>query len=152
MAAVTRGSDRAAAVEELGAAFKAAMAAVRRMRGRETHHPEQLSYAQYAVLFELARSGELPAGELAVAADLSPASVTQMLDHLADAGLVERTRSEADRRVVLCRLTEAGGGRVADRRAELEPQWQAALADFDAAELRAAAAVLDRLRAFFDAR
>jgi DNA-binding MarR family transcriptional regulator len=145
-------NSRTAAAEELGAAFKSAMAAVRRLRGRDTHHPDQLSYAQYGLLFELARAGELPSGELACAADLAPASVTQMLDHLEASGLVERTRSETDRRVVVCRLTGAGAERVAQRRAEMEPQWQAALAEFDADELRAAAAVLNRLRDFFDAR
>src|SRR2546421_2223056 len=39
---------------------------------------------------------------------VSPASMTQMLDRLADAGLVERVRSDNDRRIVAARLTDAG--------------------------------------------
>ena len=38
---------------------RASMAAVRRLRGRETHRPGELSFAQYSLLFGLATSGEL---------------------------------------------------------------------------------------------
>ena len=31
-----------------------ALASVRRLRGRETHHPDELSNAQYGLLFSLA--------------------------------------------------------------------------------------------------
>jgi DNA-binding MarR family transcriptional regulator len=41
------------------------------------------------LLIELYERGELPAGELAAAARLTPATVTQMLEHLADCGHVE---------------------------------------------------------------
>src|SRR3954463_15149297 len=99
---------RAEALEQLGRSFRAAMASVRRLRGRETHRPGELSYAQYSLLFGLARGGELPAGELATLADLSPATVTQMLDSLAAAGLVQRKRSHDDKRVVLSALTDRG--------------------------------------------
>ena len=37
--------------EQLARSFKAAMAAVRRLRGRETHRPGELSDAQYSLLF-----------------------------------------------------------------------------------------------------
>ena len=43
-------------MEALGRSFKAATAAVRRLRGRDTHRPEALSHAQYQVLFELLRT------------------------------------------------------------------------------------------------
>ena len=139
------------ALEELGRSFKTAMAAVRRLRGRETHRPGELSYAQYGLLFGLdGCSGELSARELAVAVDLSPATVTQMLDHLAAAGLVARVRSELVKRVVLTSLTERGQSLIAARKAMFEPRWAAALADFDDHELRVAAAVLARLGALFD--
>lgn len=143
-------ADRAEALEQLGRSFKAAMASVRRLRGRETHRPGELSYAQYSLLFGLAQAGELPARELAEAADLSPATVTQMLDALAAGGLVERKRSELDRRVVLTALTERGDRVVAERRAQIEPLWERALEDVSADELLSAAAVLDRLHAMFD--
>jgi DNA-binding MarR family transcriptional regulator len=73
-----------------------------------------------------------------------------MLDHLVDAGLVVRARSDTDRRLVVCRLTAAGHERVAARHARVTPLWEAALAEFDATELGTATAVLERLRAFFE--
>jgi DNA-binding MarR family transcriptional regulator len=138
--------------EELARAFKAAMAAVRRLRGRETHRPGELSNAQYGLLFGLAQEGEMSARDLAQSADLTPATVTQMLDSLTAAGLVQRTRSEHDKRVVLTSLTGRGRAEVEARRARVEPRWRAALAPFDDADLLTAAAVLDALREHFDER
>ena len=144
-------SDPATPAGQLGIAFKRAMVAVRRLRGRETHRPGQLSYAQYGLLFGLSGVCELSARELAEHADLTPATVTQMLESLEAGGLVTRTRSEQDRRVVLSALTERGAAVVAERRAQMEPRWQAALADFSDRELVAAARVLTRLADYFDA-
>jgi DNA-binding MarR family transcriptional regulator len=92
-ATVAQGEHATTPHDELGRAFKAAMAAVRRLRGRETHRPGDLSYAQYSMLFGLAAGDVKSARELAELADLSPATVAQMLDHLAAAGLVTRIRS-----------------------------------------------------------
>ena len=142
-------TDRTEALEHLGRSFKGAMAAVRRLRGRETHRPGELSFAQYGLLFGLGEGGELSVRELALTADLAPATVTQMLDSLEAAGLVERVRSQRDRRVVLISLTERGAELVAARRARFEPLWRRALAEFGEDELLAAAAVLDRLREMF---
>ncbi|HWF36555.1 MAG TPA: MarR family transcriptional regulator [Solirubrobacteraceae bacterium] len=148
---MTAVSARAEALDQLGRSFKTTMAAVRRLRGRETHRPGELSYAQYALLFSLADSGEaLSVRELAGAADLSPPTVTQMLDHLADMGLVARVRSELDKRVVRTSLTEPGEAVVAARKARFEPRWRAALEEFDEHELAIASAVLARLAALFD--
>jgi DNA-binding MarR family transcriptional regulator len=135
----------------LGAAFKRAMGAVRRLRGRETHHPEQISFAHYTLLFSLTGLCEGSARELAEQADLSPATVAQMLDTLEAQGLVRRARSDQDRRVVMSSLTERGEQLVADRHARMEPRWRAALGEFDDEELLVAARVLERLADYFDA-
>ena len=148
--ATTTTATKTDAMERLAHSFKAAMAAVRRVRGRDTHNPGALSHAQYQVLFELLRRGELPAGTLAAQADVSAASMTQMLDRLADAELVERVASEHDGRVVVARLTGAGRKTCERRRAALEPLWNEMLEDFSVAELATASAVLDRLRAFYE--
>src|SRR5580698_100799 len=89
---------------QLGVAFKRAMVAVRRLRGRETQRPDQVSFAQYGLLFSLSGPGERSARDLAEQADLSPATVAQMLEALEAQGLVTRTRSKEDRRVVLSSL------------------------------------------------
>jgi DNA-binding MarR family transcriptional regulator len=137
-------------VSEFGASFKAAMAAVRRLRGRDTHRPGELSYAQCSLLFGLAERGELSASELASRADVAPATATQMLDSLAAAGFVDRSRSERDRRIVLVSLTERGRELVVARRARYERLWARGLAEFSAQELETASVVLDRARAVFD--
>lgn len=138
------------AAQEFRRSFKAAMAALRRMRGREVHRRGSISDAQYSLLFCLREGKDLSSGELAYAADLSPASVTEMLEGLAQAGLVERYRSELDRRVVLTGLTERGSALVEARRALFEPRFRAALAEFSDEQLLLAAAVLDRLGGMFD--
>jgi DNA-binding MarR family transcriptional regulator len=126
------------------------MAAVRRLRGREAQRLGKLSYAQYSLLVSLAAEPELSPSQLAAIADLSPATVTQMLDHLESDGLVTRVRSQRDKRVVLVALTRSGRKLVEERRGRFEPRWQAALAEFSDEELLTAAAVLDRLRELFD--
>lgn len=142
--------EELAPADQLRRAFKGVMGAIRRLRGRETHHPGELSDAQYSLLFCLRERDEMSTGELAVAADLSPASTTAMLDGLAAAGLVQRTRSERDRRVVFTALTGRGRALVEERTQRIEPRFHAALAGFSDQELITAAAVLDSLRTLFD--
>lgn len=139
-----------AGASAFGIAFKGAMASVRRLRGRDTHRPGELSYAQYGLLFGLAERGELCASDLAGLADVAPASATTMLDRLEEAGLVRRARSDRDRRLVLVSLTDRGAGVVAERRARYEARWTAALSEFTAQELGSATAVLERVARMFD--
>jgi DNA-binding MarR family transcriptional regulator len=143
-------ATREDALAELGVAFKGVMAAIRRLRGRDSHRHGELSFAQYHLLFGLAEHGALAAGELALAADLSPATTSQMLDSLVAMGLVERSRAQNDRRVVSCALTERGAELVASKRSHFEQRWQAALARFSTRELSAAAAVIGELRTLYD--
>lgn len=153
--APARGESTAVATElaprdEVRQAFKAAMVAVRRLRGRETHRHGALSNAQYGLLFGLCDERPMSARDLAERADLSAATVTQMLEALEAAGLVERSRSEADKRIVLTEMTERGRAVVEEYRCRMEPRWQAALSEFTEAELRTAAAVLTQLANYFD--
>ncbi|MDQ6745967.1 MAG: MarR family transcriptional regulator [Actinomycetota bacterium] len=135
---------------QLGPAFKAAAAAVRRLRGREHRHRGELRDAQYSLLFGLSERERLPSSELAHLADVSPASATELLDELAEAGLVERSRSQSDRRVVLVSLTTRGRRLLEERRAVYEPRWRAAFAGFSDEELGTAVAVLERMRGVFE--
>lgn len=137
-------------MEDLGRAFKGAMAAVRRMRGRETHRPGELSYAQFGLLFALSDGEPRSSRELALAADVSPATAAEMLDGLAASGLVKRTRSAEDKRIVHTSLTDRGVALVDERRAMYEPRWRAALSRFSEDELGSATRVLDALRGMFD--
>jgi MarR family transcriptional regulator, organic hydroperoxide resistance regulator len=139
------------ALADLGVAFRHVFRTLSRLRGRDTHlGGSELSHAQYELLIELDERGELPAGELAAAARLTPATVTQMLEHLAACGHVERVRSETDRRVVVTRLTEQGRGKIDAKRLAWESRWLAALDGVSARDLRAATRVLERLGAMFE--
>jgi DNA-binding MarR family transcriptional regulator len=136
---------------ELGLAFRHVFRTLSRLRGRDTHLAgQELSHAQFELLIELDERGELPAGELATAARLTPATVTQMLDHLAESGHVERVRSDTDRRVVVSRLTDQGREKIAAKRSAWQSRWLQALGDVTERDLRAATRVLERLGEMFD--
>jgi len=140
-----------AELDELGKAFRRVFRSLNRLRGRDTHlGGSELSHAQFELLIELYERGELPAGELAAAARLTPATVTQMLDHLAEQGHVERLRSQTDRRVVVSRLTAGGRRKIEAKRAAWQERWERALAGMGPSELRAATRVLERLGAVFE--
>jgi len=142
---------RDAQLTELGTAFRRVFRSLNRLRGRDTHlGGRELSHAQFELLIELQERGDLPAGELAAAARLTPATVTQMLDHLAECGHVERVRSQTDRRVVLSRLTRQGRRRIEAKREVWQSRWEQALAGVEIDELRAATRVLERLGAMVE--
>lgn len=138
--------------ERFGASFKAVVTAMRRLRGRETHpgRAGSISYAQYGLLFGLAERDRLSVRELGERVELTPATVTQMLDALQEAGLVSRQRSDEDRRVVLSSLTEHGREVVRERKGVFECRWQEALAGFSDEQLLTAAEVLGRVAEHFD--
>jgi DNA-binding MarR family transcriptional regulator len=142
---------REAELTELGVAFKRVFRCLSRLRGRDTHlNGSELSHAQFELLLELDERGELPAGELAAAARLTPATVTQMLAHLAETGHVERIRSETDRRVVVSRLTPQARLQIEAKRRAWKSRWHEALGDVAAEDIQAATRVLERLGEMFD--
>jgi MarR family transcriptional regulator, organic hydroperoxide resistance regulator len=149
--ATIQDADREAELLELGRAFRYVFRALRRLRGRDTHLlGSEVSHAQMELLIELSEQGPLSAGELATAAQLTPGTVTQMLDHLAESGHVQRTRAAEDRRVVVTCLTPQGDEKVQSKRAAWQARWKKALMDVDAEELRVATRVLGRLAAVFE--
>ncbi len=148
---VPAGRTAAEAVEDLRLAFVELLASERRLRGRDQRRTDGgHSMAQYRALSRLLDERELTAGRLAEAADVQPGSMTQMLDGLERDGMVERLRSEADRRVVTVRLTPAGRRAALVKRRHIARKWQEALGDLDPAEVRAGADVLRRIAAFLD--
>jgi DNA-binding MarR family transcriptional regulator len=139
--------------QELGLAFKRVFRTLNRLRGRDTHlGGAELSHAQFELLVELDERGELSAGELAAAARLAPGTVTQMLDHLAACGHVERVRSDIDRRVVVSRLTPEGRNKIEAKRRAWRERWEHALADLPPEDLRAATRVLQRLAEMLESK
>lgn len=143
--------SRAEQLAAVGYAFRRADRSLRRLRGRDTHlGPMQIGHARFELLGEMWERGPLPLGELAAAAGLSAATVSQMVDHLEESGHVARTRSEADRRVVLLELTVQGRKELKERRAVWRKRWRKALRDVPAEDLVVTAAVLERIADVFD--
>ena len=144
------GPERAAAITELGIAFRSPFRSLRSLRGRDTHRGDaQLGHAQYELLAELCVHGPLQAGELAEAVEASAATVSGMLDGLSEADLVERTRSDTDRRIVVVKVTRRGKRKVEARKALWQARWQGALEGLDDEELQTAARVLERIHGIF---
>jgi DNA-binding MarR family transcriptional regulator len=141
--------EREAAVADLGRAFRRAFRALRSLRGRDTHHGDEVGHAQFELLFELFVGGPMHAGELAAAVEASAATVSGMLDHLSEADLIERTRSESDRRIVVVKLTRRGRRKVEARKAIWQRRWQEALEGIDDEELQIAGRVLERIHGVF---
>ena len=69
-----------------------------------------LTFPQSMLLLELRRSGRLSMGELSQRLQITQGVVTRMVDLILEKGLVERSRDEADRRVVQVELSRKGAG------------------------------------------
>ncbi|HEY6762102.1 MAG TPA: MarR family transcriptional regulator [Baekduia sp.] len=137
--------------EAVRLAFVELMGAERRLRARDQKCAAgDLTQGQIRALFAIDVKGEATAGELAKAGDLSPASVSSMLDHLERDGIVERRRSAEDRRVVVVTLTESGRALLNKKRTAWRARSAAALEGLDDASLRAAADVMHRLAGMLD--
>jgi DNA-binding MarR family transcriptional regulator len=141
---------REAALSALALAWRDVLAAERRLRAYDNQRPDELSMAHFRALGALAEEEPLPAGRIAAAADLTAASVTQMLDGLEARGLVRRTRSDADRRLVMVSLTEAGRERLEAKRSDFRVRWREAMGHLSDEELAAGALVMARLHALIE--
>lgn len=72
--------------------------------------PLGLTFARYEalVLLSFTRNGSLPMGKMGQRLMIHPTSVTNIIDRLSDAGLVERVPHPADRRATLAQITGEG--------------------------------------------
>ncbi len=125
--------DQAESLDGLRDAIAQMFSAERRLRSRESA-PGELTHAHIRSLHALA-DGPLTAGQLARSAELNPASVTAMLDHLEEAGIVERTRSTTDRRVCNVALTDSGRKLLSDKTARWRAMWADRLGAYTESEL-----------------
>lgn len=139
-----------ATLDELRAAFIELMGAERRLRGRSGHKAGDFSAMQIRALFQLAKETETTAGCLARYADVSPATMTAMLDHLEKDGMVVRRRSETDRRQVIVSLTDRGRELLDAKREVWDRRWREMLAHHSDADLVAAARVMHDVAGLLD--
>jgi DNA-binding MarR family transcriptional regulator len=136
------GGVRRPEIEELRTALMGMSGAERRLRGRDHNRPGELTYAQIRALAALGREREMTAGHLARSAELNPATVTAMLDHLEESGIVHRHRSTEDRRVCNVSLTQDGWELLQRKLDGWQALWEQKLADVSERDLHAAARVL----------
>jgi MarR family transcriptional regulator, organic hydroperoxide resistance regulator len=145
-------ADRSDVIEDARLALSELLGAERRLRARDMQRRDRMTYAQSRALLALAAEGpgaEIPAGQLARAADLHPATVTGMLDGLEETGLVSRRRSSTDRRSVLVALTPEGAGLLERKRVEWHDRWVTLLEEVGDADIQTATRVMHRLAAVF---
>ena len=82
-----------------------------------------LTTAQLLILQSIQNMGEVSIGEISKKISLSQATVTSILDRLADKGLVYRERSTKDKRKVHAYLTEDALALIKDAPAPLQEQF-----------------------------
>jgi len=146
------GEDAQEMLDELRRACGELLGAERRLRARDQHRRDGgLTIAQIRALMALHDSEELTAGQLARSADLNPASMTAMLDHLERDGVIRRRRSTEDRRMCFVSLTPDGRALVQDKRARWQEYWQERFAGVPAGELAAAARAMRSIAEILDA-
>jgi DNA-binding MarR family transcriptional regulator len=111
--------------------------------------PEGVSLAQYNVLRILRGAGAGGLATLAIRDRMieEGASITRLLDKLEAGAYVRRERTSADRRQVLCFLTEDGRRLLARLDADTDAADEAAMAGLGAADIRRLIALLDAVRA-----
>jgi DNA-binding MarR family transcriptional regulator len=103
---------------------------------------------EFDVLAALRRAGppyQLSPGALLPATMVTSGTMTNRIDRLSAAGLVQRLPDPADRRGVLVRLTDDGRSRVDAALIDLLASERSILADLSGAELSELASLLRRL-------
>jgi len=107
-----------------------------------------LDFASFDVLATLRRNGpphELTPGQLARSMLVTPGAVAQRMNRLEAAGLITRTHSTTDRRVITVALTDAGQTLVDNVLPAHMANEERMLSDFDAADREALAGLLRRM-------
>jgi MarR family transcriptional regulator, organic hydroperoxide resistance regulator len=140
----------AGSVEELRTTVYQLFAAERRLRSRDHSRPGELTHAQLRSVMALGREPEMTAGQLAKSAELTPGTVTAILDQLEAANIVERRRSTEDRRVYYVTLTPQGRELRERKLSAWQSLWETGLSRFSDRELRSAAKIIQELTGIFD--
>lgn len=143
-------AERSSQVEELRVAVTHLFGAERRLRGRDHSRPGGLTNAQMRTIGALGREQAMSAGQIAKHADLTPATVTAIIDQLEAAGIVERHRSSEDRRVSNISLTAKGWELLEQKLAAWRSIWEQRLSGFADHELETAARVIGEITGILD--
>lgn len=126
------------------------MLALRRSQARGQKSRGELTLAQYYLLGQLKGEGALPVSQLADAAGIAPPTATRLIDDLERAGLLRRSRGDADRRTVLVSLTEAGRERLRRKQAQIARRRRSAYDRLEPEERRQSERLLRHLAEIID--
>lgn len=143
MAATTGGAGTPDVADRL---HTAAIHLLRRLRRED--EAAGLSAPELSALSVLVFGGSRSVGELAEAEQVRAPTMSRLLGQLEGKGLVERTRDDADRRVIRVRATDAGVERLREGRQQRVAALAGRLERLDAREmeeLESAVGLLERL-------
>lgn len=133
------------------------LVALRRiMRAIDLHskHLEKrvgLTVPQLLLMQEVSAAGELSGSHIARRVNLSPATVTSVLDRLEAKGLVQRSRHSTDRRVVSIELTEKGRNQLENAPGLLQERFVERYDRLEPWEQKMLTAALERIASLMDA-
>jgi DNA-binding MarR family transcriptional regulator len=134
--------DRGEAIDLVASTLLGRAARLTRLVMRSGAHV--ISRTEVGVLATLSE-GPRRITQLAMTEALAQPTVTQLIDKLEGRGLVSRSRSEEDGRVVLVAITEAGAAALESVRVVIRTNMREALADLPDAELTELAHAADTL-------
>lgn len=101
--------------------------------------------SQTEALFVVHQDGPITQKQLAETMQLTPGSITQLVEQLERLGLVSRTPSKADRRVTHVAITEKGSAEVSRINAQKEQLFKEVYQDLSIEEIRIMAKVQEKM-------
>jgi DNA-binding MarR family transcriptional regulator len=109
---------------EVAAVLRTVIHRLVKLLRRETHGEGQLSLTERSVMGSLYRNAGLPPSTLAQLEKVSTQSMSQIINHLYELELIDKTPSGDDKRMVLLSLTPTGRAYVEDAR-QRKQEWLA---------------------------
>jgi DNA-binding MarR family transcriptional regulator len=147
----TAEAERTALAEEIRAHMAVLRGAAERGRLRRLLR-QSVSLTHVHVLTVLRTAGAMPVGELARALDVSVASATGIISRMEQRGLVVRSRSTDDRRVVSVTIASGGQAALEQLDGRSREHFLALLSRLTLPELRTVRAAFETLRTAHEAQ
>jgi DNA-binding MarR family transcriptional regulator len=109
---------------EVAAALRTVIHRLVKLLRRQTHEKGSFSLTERSVMGSLYQLGEQPPSTLAQLEKVTSQSMSQIISHLDEAGMIHKTPSGEDKRKVLLSLSPAGRAYVEEAR-DRKQEWLA---------------------------